>query len=1129
MKNNLLKMLLRVSAPVFLAILVQTIPITTLKAYSSVEQQKSVYDIKVSLNVKSMELFEIFKEIERKTEFIFTYNSNFVENKSITFNSKNKTLGEVLELISRKASIQFKRVNENIHVIGKVQSEPKVVESYEEAGIEKTIKGTITDENGDGLPGAAVYVKGTNNGAITNAMGEYQISVPDDATTLVISFVGFKTVEAPIQGRTTIDISLEPDFESLSEVVVIGYQEVQKKDLTGSTAIISPEASSKVSANSLAESIQGLAPGITVRNGGAPGQGSVIEIRGVGSFSDTNPLYVIDGMLADANPTINTNDIESIQILKDASAAAIYGSRAANGVIIITTKKGKEGPMQVSFTGKTGVQQIPNTWDVMNSQEFAAMQRTQYENSGLTPPALVDADFDPSVDTDWQNEMIRTGSIQDYNISLSGGSKSGNYMVSGSYFDNEGVLKGRNFKRYSLRINSNSDIGDWVTFGENLLVTHTINKNPGVGNPFLDMPQFLPVIPVQGDEYINPSNPKGWGIGSVNAPTYAWNPLAVLDLSEAAFNYTKIVGNAFIRVKLTDWMSYKFNAGIETSFDYTKTLRKDGIWSFNAAVYPSSVTDNRSTYLSRLFEHTLNINKDFGNHSINAVFGISQQSNQREYSLASRTELQQFDGRYLNTINSATGDAAVEGGRPVDNYLVGYLGRIKYNYNERYLLTLTGRIDKNSRFAEEYRTGVFPSVAAGWRISEEDFFNVAAISNLKITASYGRLGVIPSAVGSWDYIGLLNSNPRAIFGPDEEAYVGAYQARISNQQLQWETRISQNFGVDAGLFNNRLNIGIEYYNSLSEDAILVIPLARYLGNLNGDPFVNTGSLRNQGFEFNASYRKREGDFQWDVSANFTTIKNKVESVGNRGEGIDYLQTGLTRSKVGRPIAEWYLLKEDGIFQSEQEVLDHVNEEGTVIQPDAQPGDIRFIDTNGDGQITDEDRDYSGKSAWPSLQAGGQFNAAYKNFTLNLQLVGVFGNYVYNSTRQILDGYQNTNFRSDIQPWTEENPNTDDPRIGVAANDVALSQNAGNSTRWLENASYVRLRNLEIGYNFSKEMFGNVGINNARIYLSGQNLLTFTQYSGLDPDVTGNGILERGVDGGNWPSSRMYSVGLQFQF
>lgn len=990
------------------------------------------------------------------------------------------------------------------------------------------VRGKVTGEDGEPLPGVTVILKGTGTGTTTDINGNYRLQIPEgqENGTLVFSFIGLKTQEVDINSRSVIDIQMHEDVQSLEEVVVIGYQTVRKKDLTGAAAVIDTEKAERVTAASVAESIQGLAPGVTVRNGGAPGQGASVEIRGASSFSNTNPLYVIDGMIADANPTINTNDIASIQILKDASAAAIYGSRAANGVIIITTKRGKEGPTKISLSAKYGIQQIPNRWDLMNSEEFANMQRIQYQNSGLTPLPSVGSEFNPSIDTDWQEEVIRTGNAQDYNLSLSGGTESGNYFVSGSYFKNEGVLIGHSFDRVSLRINSQSKKGR-VTFGENLVLTNSNDESPGAGNAFYDMAIMLPVIPVQSPDFITESNPEGWGRGNNDAITYAWNPVAVNNIFSRRANFAKVVGNAYVDVEILDWLNYKFNAGVEASYDFIESIRRDGEWHFNQPAAPSFVNNERSRFSSLLFEHTLNFNKNFGAHDINGVVGYTQQHTKREVTSAGRTDLQSFNGEYLTTINSAIGEPTASGFVPVDFRINGYLGRLNYTYDDKYLLTFTGRLDQDSRFGEDYRSAFFPSVAAGWRISEENFFNVDWISGLKLHASYGTLGIV--TLGSWDYIGFLNSNPRAIFGPDQSAYVGATQARLANPDLHWEERISKNIGFDAHFFNDKLSVSADFYNSLSQDVLVNLPVAWYLGNLGGDPAVNAASVRNKGVEFEATYRNRESDFKWDISANFTTISNKVEDVGNFGEGIDYIQTGITRTQVGRSIGEWYVLKADGIFQSQAEIDNYRNSDGEIIQPFAQPGDIRFLDINDDGEINQEDRTFVG-SPWPTLQTGAQFNASYKKFSLNVQLIGVFGYEVLNGVRQVLDSYQNTNFRSGISPWSPDNTDTSDPRIGVAINDPGLIDNARlESSRWLEDASYVRLRNIEIGYTLPEGFLSRIDMQGARVFLSGQNLFTITEYSGLDPDVVGNGILERGFDNGNWPSSRIISFGIRADF
>ena len=1021
----------------------------------------------------------------------------------------------------------------NAHAKSEARGNNEVARST--SGLAVTITGRVTDETNAALPGVNVLVKGTSNGTATDSNGAYSLTIPDDAANgvIVFSFIGYVTMEEPINGRSVIDVVLRADVQNLNEVVVIGYQTVEKKDLTGAVSLVDPASSNRVTANSLAESIQGLAPGVTVRNGGAPGQMSRIEIRGAASFTNTDPLYVIDGMIADANTTINNNDIESIQILKDASAAAIYGSRAANGVIIITTKQGTEGEAKVSFSAKYGIQQVPKRWDVMNNVEFAEMQRTQYENSGVTPPVSVTSGFDPAVNTDWQEEVIRTGTLQDYNLSISGGSKTGTYLISGSYFTNDGVLIGNSFNRGSLRVNTRSKKGR-VTFGENLVLTNTNIRAPSEGNPFYDLPQMLPIIPVQGDQFVSPTNPEGWGIGTTEAVTYAWNSVAVNNLSSRRTNYGKLVGNGYLEVDLFEGITYKFNVGAEVSFDHLKTVRELGIWQFNGAPKPSSIDEERSRFLNLLFEHTVNFNKTFGSHAINGVLGISRQHITRENTLGGRTDLQQFNNQYLTTIGSATGLSTAGGGVPTDYRTFGYLGRINYSYNDKYLLTLTGRVDQDSRFSENHRTGFFPSVAVGWRISNEPFFDVPWISDLKLNASYGELGIVP--LDSWDYLGFINTSPRAVFGPDQVPNVGATQAQLANPDLKWEERIVRNIGIDASFLENRISLTVEAYNALSEDNLLRLPVAGYLGNLLGNPFINAGSIRNKGFEITATYRNRSRDFKWDISGNVTTIKNEVEDVGNQGQGINYIQFGNTRTQVGRSLGEWYVLRTNGIFQSDDEVQAYQNADGKVIQPFSRAGDIRYVDKDGNGEINNDDRDFAG-SPWPDLQAGLQFNASYKQFSLNIQFVGVFGYTIYNDVRRILDSYQNTNFRSDIRPWTEDNRDTGDPRIGLATDQGIDQNNRVNSDRWLENGSYVRMRNIEIGYNFPAEQFGSLGISNARIFISGQNLFTITGYDGLDPDIVGNTdpnngqarILERGVDFGNWPASRAFSIGVQCDF
>ncbi|AEV97673.1 SusC/RagA family TonB-linked outer membrane protein [Niastella koreensis] len=997
-----------------------------------------------------------------------------------------------------------------------------------------SIKGKITDDAGIPVPGVTIQEKGTAAAAVTDAAGNYMLTVQPNAT-LLISHIGYLTQTIQAGSRSVINVSLAPEATGMADVVVIGYQTVRRKDLTGATGVVKMEDATKISTGSVAEQLQGLVPGVTVRNGGAPGQNAAIEIRGVGSFGNANPLYVIDGMIADANVTINPDDIASVQILKDASASAIYGSRAGNGVILITTKKGKSGEPRVTASAKYGIQQLHKTWDMMSAPQYLQTVKQEYANSAVALPADVTAQLNNNtINTDWQKATYQQAAYQDYNASISGGSGGGNYYLSGGYYSNEGTVAGNGFNRGSMRLNTEVKKGI-VTVGENMLLSLSNGKYPGGGvNAFYNSAQMLPTIMVQGDQYkdanLYPANPGGWGLGSSNNPTYANNYLANVALDKVNFSYAKIVGNAYLGVKLTPWLDYKFNVGLETSFDYTKEVRDTGVWRYTNQPPQTFVSEGRSRYVNFLMEHTLNFNKTFGLHAINGVAGFSRADQGRDYTNASKNLLQDVNGNLFTTIGSALGAPAASGGLNNKWRNHGWLGRVNYAYADKYLLTVSGRIDQDSRFGPNYRTGYFPSAALGWRISKEDFFNVDWIKDLKLRGSYGKLG-FSDVLTAWQYIGYLNTDPRAIYGTGQTPQVGAYQAVITNPNLRWETRLQTNVGADAQLFNNALAVSVDWYRSLSKDVLVLVPLPQYLGSA-GSPYVNTGSIRNTGIEMAVTYKNYNHALKWDVSGNFTTIKNKVLSVGNQGvdvngHAIDYLEpANFVRSQVGHAMASWYVIKTDGIFQNQGEIDAYKNKAGTIIQPNAKPGDIRYVDANGDGLINDQDRTFAG-SPWPSLQTGLQFNASYKNFSLNMQLVGVFGNKIYDDVRRAIDNYQLTNFRKDINPWSPTNPGGTDPRLAVDnGNDPTVSvNNMGETNRWLENGSYVRLRNLEIGYSLPAAWTSKIKFHTARVFISAQNLLTITKYKGLDPDISNSNLGMRGLDSGFWPSSRIFSAGV----
>ncbi|MDT3403585.1 SusC/RagA family TonB-linked outer membrane protein [Mucilaginibacter terrae] len=1000
------------------------------------------------------------------------------------------------------------------------------------------VTGIVKAASGEPLPGVSVSIKGGGRSTVTDVNGKYSITAPENST-LVFNYIGFTAQEVIVGSNPTINITLQPSNNSLEDVVVIGYQSVRRKDLTGASGSVNTANTQKLVSRSLPETLQGQVPGVSVRTGGAPGQEAVVNIRGLATFGNANPLYVIDGMIGDPNTTINPNDIEDVQILKDASAAAIYGSRAGNGVILITTKKGKEGPAKINVTARYSISKVPKTYDMMNAAEYAATNTRAYQASGTAIQPGV-ANYNGRINTNWVDETLRTGYVQDYNANISGGGNGSRYLISAGYFKDKGVLIAREFERASFRVNTETTKGRFK-FGENIALSSSNLRSPFeggafAGNPWYDMFSSVPLIPVQDNALISTNNPGGWGYGSnANINTFSRNPVAVANITSVRSNFAKILGNAYVDFKIIDGLTYRFNLGLETSFDKSKSIRKEGSWYQNQSPDFSQLSDNRSQYLSYLLEHTLNYNYNVGKHSINGVVGYTQQTTQTDNTLGSGINLAQFGGEYFNTLTSTAGAGRNSSGTLYKNFLDSYLGRLNYTYADKYLLTFTFRADKDSRFSPQYRTGYFPSAALAWRISKEDFFKVDWISDLKLRGSYGALGV--NTLSAYQYIGFLNQAPDVVLGSGQVTNPGAIQAKLASGDLRWEKKKTTNIGFDAAMFNNQFVVNFDIFRSISKDVLLSQPLPGYLGNLQGDPIVNIGSIQNQGVELNLAYRpKLSGAFRWDIAGNISVIRNKVLSLGNlgidteTGQPKDYIQSGNTRTQVGRSIGEYFVLKTDGIFQSQAEINAHGAQSAY-----AKPGDIRYVNTVNGGtndDINDKDRVFAG-SAFPKFTSGLQFNSGYKNFTLSLQFYGAFGQKLYNDVIRDLDSYGNSNYRRAINPWTPTNTDTSYPRLGYqfAANDRGINENArGNSDRWIENGSYLRLRNLELGYNLPNKWLSKAGISNARIYLSGQNLFTITKYKGLDPDVVGaNANLEPGVDNGNYPSSRIVSFGLGIGF
>ena len=994
-----------------------------------------------------------------------------------------------------------------------------------------TITGTVTDANSEPLVGVNVLVKGTTTGAITDIDGNFSVS-GKKGSTLVFSYIGMLTQEVVYKG-TALRVVMKDDSKALEEVVVIGYQTVKKSDLTGAVAVVDTKEMKKSAAGTLVSQMQGLATGINVRSSGRAGEDASIEIRGVGSLSNNSPLWVIDGMITDPGVDFNPADAESIHILKDASAAAIYGSRAANGVIIVTTKKGTKGPMKVNVSVKETLEWSPK-FDLMNAAEYIKYNDIAYNEAIKDGIATVNSTQKHSqYDTNWQDEVLKTALVQDYNVSLSGGGDSGSYFVSAGYYNNDGVSYGNTFDRYNFRVNTQGKKG-WFSFGENLAYSLT-NTDPNQTNTYNDFLRMMPTIPIYDE-----NNPGGYGYGdAAKYNTFGVNPIAREDLEYRHFRQNRLNGSLWLEFKPFEFLSYKFNGGIDLYFYENSWFRGEGNWTQNQEHRDPESQKARDNTYNMLIEHTLNFNKDFGKHHVDAVVGTTYQHHEWEGLWASRLNFPMTgNGDYFTVLNA--GQSNQQNSNSIsENAMISYLGRANYVYDDKYYLTATFRRDGTSRLAKENRWGNFPSFSGAWRISKEEFFDVPWINDLKIRGNWGRLG--NSSIGDWDYIGTINQSIVTVFGG--AIVPGSTQVKLVNAGLVWETKETVNVGFDASFLNQRLTVSAEYYNSKTSDVLAETPIAISTGNQGGSPWKNAASLRNKGFEFTFGWKDQISGFKYSALLNVTTMDNEVLSLGRDGSERNFIDSGQARTEPGRSLAEFYLRKTDGIFRTQEEIDNYVtkgnhvpgpNEDkvpaGTPIMIEGkrpQLGDVKYLDLNDDGQITDIDRDYCG-SPWAKMQMSLVLNAEWKNFDFSMMWNGQFGNKIYNVSRWqgrlFADNSNYIRFEKGEEPY-QVNPNSNTPRIIYGD-----FRNSRDADRFLENGSYFRMKNISIGYNFKQKWLTNLGVEKLRLFATGSNLITITGYSGLDPDFKGaNSVWNSGTDSFAYPNTRSVMFGLDLTF
>lgn len=1109
------------------------------------ETQSGEIGSRHSGSAKGKALDVLISELQDQYQVSFLYEKETLAEKTVKDEvDDEQDLEVMLDKILNPHHLTYEKISKGTYVIlqqkdsaGASMSESKQL--FRQAAIlEKTIRGKVTDaESGDELPGVNVLAKGTTTGTVTDIEGNYSLTVADDINVLVFSSVGYVSQEVPINGQNTINVQLTSDIQSLSEVVVIGYGTQERSEVTGAVSSVSAEEISRQPVSGLDEALQGRAAGVQVTpSTGQPGAPININIRGIGSFGNTSPLYVIDGVPvfnevrsmgnAQSNPlaTLNPGNIASIEILKDASAAAIYGARAANGVVLITTKRGEAGATKFSLRGYYGVQQFNRAIDMMNSQQFAAYSIAADQAAGREP---VPAFSDPEVlaqNTDWQDEAFNAAPIQDYSLTVSGGNENARFAVIGGYFDQEGLLVNNAFKRYSLRINSDFNVGERLKIGESISISRGYWR--GGFNPASDILQELlqssPTLPVR-----NPDN-----LGGFAGPTFEVsgrvnrsNQIASLSLIQNDLYQNRVLGNIYAEYALIPGLTYRLNLGGDIMYGESKVFTP--VYEAGNRSNPrASLSESRRSDNTYLIENTLTYDKTFNeDHSITVLAGYTQQSSLVKDISGS---IQDFPSNDLRTINAGFGQSNLSGGES-EWALRSFLGRINYGFKDKYLFMATVRRDGSSRFGENTRYGTFPSFSAGWRISEEPFMNnVNLLSDVKLRASWGQVG--NQEIDNYAAIATIDPVARYIFGTGQGLVAGATYLSLGNPDLRWETSTQTDIGLDLGFLEDRLTFIIDYYVKNTSDVLLRLPVVTTSGiRRSNGAYQNAAEIRNSGLELAATYRNSSGGFQYNISGNFSTINNEVISFGGGEPIIAQLSSdpnfATTYTEEGGEIGAFYGHVMDGIFRDQGEVDAHAE------QPGAAPGDIRFQDLNDDGVINGDDRKIIG-SPIPDFFYGLNADFSYKGFDVALFFQGVEGAEVYNLLwAGINDGEGDNNATTAmLDRWTENNRDTNVPR--AVAGDP--NDNDRPSTRFVEDGSYLRLRNLQIGYNFSAGIAERLNLSNLRIYTTAQNLFTITPYRSYNPDVgtlstDSRSTLTKGIDFGAYPIPRVFTLGVQVDF
>lgn len=991
------------------------------------------------------------------------------------------------------------------------------------------VSGKVTDEKGSPIIGASIVVKGSTTGISSDMKGEYSISVPDKHAILVCSYMGYITQEITVSTQTVINFSMKPDAVDIDQLVVVGYGTQTKKSLTGAVVDVKPSKTNTMSVGSNAELLQGMAPGITVlNNGGSPNSEPFVRIRGMGSLNSESPLWVVDGVVYNG-AFVNSNDIESISVLKDASAS-IYGARASGGVILVTTKKGNRDKIRVEFDAKVGIRTHGKLYEPLSASEYLEMQRRSYLGDGKElpsafNPAHEDFYWDGQINrTNWVNELFQTGIVQDYNVSISTGGAKHRVYVGGQYRNDEGIILNTHSTSYSFRVNSDFDITPWLKIGETFSLAYTNSLGApvgGIGGVLRQALAYPPSARVYNDD---------GSFGGVAPEEYASffgdlkNPVATLLRRDDNNNYVRTMINPYVEVKLfTEGLKFRSNFSYENlqnpSRAFTFMVPEPGKKTFTNTLKSRY---GRATRL--LAEQLLTYDRTFNQHSISALLGYTYQADENYAFSVSADGFVSEEEHYRMYANAIMDEYP----RPTDSFdqerMLSYVGRLNYNYASKYLFSFTLRRDGSSKLIGKNRWRFYPSISGGWVLSEEKFMkNIKLIDYAKLRVSWGKLGNL-SGLGRYGFNALM-SQTTASLGESQQLQYGYVYNRPSNPDLRWETSEQFNVGLDLNLFKSNLSISVDYFRKMNHDMITTKDVSQITG-YDGGPEINFGQVKNTGIELMVAYKNSAGDFHYDINANFATLKNTfVKYVDN----LTYVSVNdKIWSKVGYPIYTFWGYETDGLFQSYEEVLLHTSSDGTILQPNARPGEVKFVDRNDDGQFSNDDRIYLG-NPFPKYTFGLNVNLSYKNFDFNMFWSGAAGVTIYNNSKIYLHSNAGNGFNASkeiLNAWNPEDPegsrNCTIPRLTTGG----LNNNFRVSDYFTESGDFIKLRNLSLAYKLPSKWLKHLSIENVRLMFSCQNLLTITGYSGLDPEV---GFSNKGVDDGVYPVAKTFTFGVNLTF